>query len=124
MKTSAALLVLSSLFFGSTAIAGNGHDHSHDHSHDHPQGYVQTPVTQDVAEKTADKIFVSLIAREKVDKIWTAIKASTVAQKEVNGKAEWEVIYINKKVTNKEKQKLYIYLTLDGNYIAANFTGK
>jgi len=37
--------------------------------------------------------------------------------------AEYQ-IYINKKITDTEKQKLYVFLTIGGEYIAANYTGK
>lgn len=38
--------------------------------------------------------------------------------------AAWLIIFINEKITNTSKQKLYVFLTLAGDYIAANFTGK
>jgi len=115
MKTLLTTLVLSSsLFFGSPVIAGGGHDH----------GHAQAPVTQEVAEKNADQVIASLVDREKIEKNWASTKANSVDKKEINGSTEWVVIYINKKITDTEKQKLYVFLTIGGEYIAANYTGK
>lgn len=36
---------------------------------------------------------------------------------------EWVVIFNNQKISESDKQKLYVFLTLNGEYIAANHTG-
>ena len=115
MKTLTTTLVLSSLLFGSPVMAGSGHDHGHSHA--------QAPVNQEVAEKNADKAIASLVERGKIDKIWSSTKARSVDKKEVNGRTEWVVIYINEKIIGTEKQKLYVFLTIGGEYIAVNYTG-
>lgn len=113
MKTLAKALVLSLIFFGSPVMAGTGHDH----------GYTP-PVNQQTAEINAGKVITSLVTRDKVDKSWAAIKASSVEKKVLNGRPEWVVVFTNEKITDAEKQKLYVFLTLGGNYIAVNYTGK
>ena len=112
MKILATTLVLSSLFFGTPVIAGSGHDHGHSH--------VQTPATKETAESNAGKAIAALVVQKKLDsptdsKIFTHV---------INRDTEWLVIFINKNITDTEKQKLYVFLTLAGEYIAANFTGK
>ncbi len=115
MKTLAATLVLSSLFFISPTIvmAGTGHDH----------GPAKAPVNQEVAEKNAGKAIAGLVERDKIDKSWSSIKASSVEQKLYQGKPEWVAIYDNKKIADTSKQKLYVFLTPAGEYIAVNYTG-
>lgn len=115
MKILATTLVLSSLLFGSPVIAGSGHDHGHSHA--------QAPVNQEVADKNADKVIASLVERGKIDKSWSSKKASSVDKKEINDRTEWVVIYINDKIIDTEKQKLYVFLTIGGEYIAVNYTG-
>ncbi len=115
MKTLATTLVLSSLLFGLPVMAGPGHDHGHSHA--------QAPVNQEVAEKNADKVITSLVERGKIDKIWSSTKASSVDKKQVSGRTEWVVTYNNEKIADKDKQKLYVFLTTGGEYIAANYTG-
>ncbi|NQY25682.1 MAG: hypothetical protein HRT92_00730 [Piscirickettsiaceae bacterium] len=118
MKTLATTLVLSSLFFGIPAMAATGHDHGHGHSH------TQEPVNQQIAEKKADEVIASLVEREKVDKSWSSIKASSIEKKTLNSRPEWLVIFNNDKITDVDKQTLYVFLTIGGEYIAVNYTGK
>lgn len=99
-----------------TVMAGSGHDHGHSHSH--------TPVNQTTANENATKIVVALVKRNKLDNSWSSITASSIEKITVQGNPEWRAIFVNKKITDIEKQKLYVFLTLGGDYIAANFTGK
>jgi len=101
-----------------TAMAGSGHDHGHGHSHSH------TPVNQTTANENATKIVAALVKRNKLDNSWSSITASSIEKITVQGNSEWRVIFVNKKIADAEKQKLYVFLTLGGDYIAANFTGK
>ena len=101
-----------------TVMAGSGHDHDHGHSHSH------TPVNQTTAKANATKIVAALVKRNKLDNSWSSITASSIEKITVQGNPEWRAIFVNDKITDAEKQKLYVFLTLGGDYIAANFTGK
>lgn len=98
------------------ALAGSGHDHGHSHSN--------TPVNQEKAQVNATEIVAALVKRSKLDKSWDSIKSSSVEKITVKGNPEWVVVFVNKNITDADKQKLYVFLTLGGDYIAANFTGK
>ena len=99
------------------AIAGGGHDHGHGHSHSN------VPVNEATAQANATKIVAEFVSRGKLDKSWASIAASSIEKKEFKGKQEWVVVFVNKKITDYTKQKLYVFLTLSGDYIAANYTG-
>ena len=101
-----------------SAMAGSGHDHDHGHSHSY------TPVNQEKAQANATEIVVALVNRSKLDISWESIKASSVEKITVQGNPEWKVVFVNKSIADAKKQKLYVFLTLGGDYIAANFTGK
>ena len=90
----------------------------------HGEGHSNTPVNQATAKSKATQIVAALVSRDKLDKSWGSITASTVEKKEFKGNPEWEVIFINAKITDTKKQTLYVYLTLSGNYIAMNHTGQ
>jgi hypothetical protein len=115
MKTLATTLVLLPLLFGTPVMAGSGHDHGHSHA--------PVAVNQVTAEKNADKVITSLVEKEKIDKSWSIIKASSVEKKVFNDRPEWVVMYNNVKITDIDKQKLYVFLMIDGEYIAVNHTG-
>jgi len=116
MQKIAITLVLSSLFFVSPVMAGGEHGHGHSHA--------QAPVTQVTAEKNADKVIASLVERKKIDRSWLTIKASSIKKEAFNGRSEWVVLFNNEKITNVDKQKLFIFLAIAGEYIAVNHTGK
>jgi len=108
--------ILSLSVFSSNA--GSGHDHDHEHSHSY------TPVSQDKAQSNATEIVTALVTRNKLDKSWSSVNADSVNKITVQGNPEWKVVFVNKNIDDVKKQKLYVFLTLGGDYIAANFTGK
>ena len=116
MKLKTLLLSLSLGLFSMTAIAGGGHDHGHGHAHE--------PVSQATANSNALKIIASFIKQKTLDNSWTDTTVNSSEKKSFNGRQEWVVSFVNKKVTDAKKGKLYVFLTLSGDYIAANYTGK
>ena len=95
------------------AMAGSDHHHSH----------APTPLHQAAATTKAIEVVTALIKNNKLDESWRNTKPSSVEKKVYEGTAEWIAIFVNEKIADADKQKLYVFLTLDGNYIAANFTG-
>ena len=118
MQLKTLLLCFSLGLLPITVTAGSDHDHDHGHSHSH------TPVNQDAAKTNATAIVAALVKRNKLDSSWTSTTASSVEKKSIDGNTEWLIVFINDKITDTSKQKLYVFLTLGGDYIAANFTGK
>ena len=111
--------LLFSLFLSlcsATAMAGSGHDHGHSHSH--------APVNQATATTNATEVVAALVKRNKLDESWASIKPSSVEKKVFGGAPEWVAVFVNDKITDTDKRKLYVFLTLGGDYIAANYTGE
>ena len=111
MKLKILLLSLTLGLFSMTAMAGGGHDHGHGHSHE--------PVNQTTANSKATKIVASFIKQKTLDKSWAGTTVNSSEKKTFNGKQEWVVSFVNEKVTDVKKRKLYVFLTLSGDYIAA-----
>lgn len=116
MRLKMILLGFSLSLFSAIVMAGAGHDHGHSHSH--------APVNQETAKTNATKIVATLVKKEKLAKSWASVTASSAETKVVKDNSEWVVIFLNDKIADSAKQKLYIFLTMDGEYIAANHTGK
>jgi len=114
MKVKAILLSLTLGLFSMTAVAGGGHDHGHSHE----------PVDQATANSNATKIIASFIKKNTLDKSWTGTTVASSEKKMFNGQQEWVVSFVNEKVADAKKRKLYVFLSLSGDYIAANYTGK
>ena len=96
------------------AFSGPGHEHSHS----------QGPISAEVAKQEATKQVADLVSKGKVDKSWSAIKPTKAYQKTFEKGPEWVVEFANSAAPDKAKQTLYLFYTLDGHYMAANFTGK
>lgn len=116
MQLKTLLLVSYLGFFSILAVAGGGHEHGHGHSH--------SAVNQDVAKAKATKIVVNFVNKKIVDESWLLIPADSVEKKKFNGTQEWVVSFVNKNAVDAKKTKLYVFLTLAGDYIAANYSGK
>ncbi|MBL1275006.1 MAG: hypothetical protein COB30_002865 [Ectothiorhodospiraceae bacterium] len=105
-------LILS--FFSLAAIAGSDHDHGHSHE----------PVSQIQAEENAIKNVARLADKGKIDKSWKTSQAMKTEKKKFGKNMEWVVTFNNKTINDSAKQTLYIFLSLGGEYLAANYTGK
>jgi hypothetical protein len=66
----------------------------------------------------------SLIKAGKLDKSWEAAKQDKVEQVDGKKGKEWKVTFKNPAATDKAKETLYMFFTMPGNFIAANFTGQ
>lgn len=95
------------------AWAGPGHDHGHSHD----------PVTQSQAETIATEKLAKLIEQGKLDSSWKDVKVAKAEQKKFKDQMEWVVSFQNSTASDPSKQTLYVFLTLGGEYLAANFTG-
>lgn len=114
MKLKTFLLGSFLSLFSATTMAGGNHSH----------GPAKSPVTQEVAQTKSKKVIDSLIERKKIDSSWSSITKSTVKRGSYKGNPEWVVAYVNDKITDPDKKTLYIYLTISGDYLAVNYTGK
>lgn len=122
MKTllKALSLLCITFFISSHSYAHNhGHDHSHDDGHSH--GHV---VNQETVKKTADKVIASLVKRERVDKSWSSITASSLEKKIISDVSVWVVTFNNQKIVEEDKQNLYVFISLEGEFLAVNHTGE
>ena len=66
----------------------------------------------------------ALIASGKIDKSWQAVKHDNAEMAEGAKGKEWKVTFKDTAAKDKAKETLYMFFTLPGNFIAANFSGK
>ncbi len=95
-------------------------------AHAGPSGKAHSHATNiDEAEARVDAAAVvdRLVAKEKLDPSWKGLKADQAAKKTYEKGPEWVVTFQNP-AAEEGKRTLYVFLTLKGDYVAANFTGK
>lgn len=115
MRIVNATLLGLSLIVSAPTFAGAGHDHG-GHSHE--------PVSQDKAIEAATEAVGKLVEKGKIDASWKAVKATGAEKKQFNKAVEWVVTFNNPAAPDKAKQNLYVFISLTGSYITANFSGK
>ena len=92
----------------------------------HP-GHDEEPVTipQGNAEAKAKTVVDTMIARDILEPSWRRLKAERSDLREgSSGGLEWVVVYRNPAAKDPAKRALYVFLSSDGIYLAANHTGK
>lgn len=119
MRLTTFVFSLSLFFIPMTPMAGSGHDHSHDDGHNHSH----EPVTQVQAEEVANRIVAQLVEKGKIDNSWQSVKVNHAMKKKFGNNMEWVINFKNKNISDPDKQTLYVFLTLSGEYIAANYSG-
>jgi hypothetical protein len=105
------------LFMFSTPLvfAGPGSDHSHEPA---------APISENEALKAAAGFVSDIIKKGKLDASWADIKPTKIIQKTFKKEPEWVVTFDHPKAADKEKQTLYVFMSLSGHYLGANFSGK
>ncbi|WP_431509910.1 DUF6488 family protein [Variovorax sp. DAIF25] len=104
------------------ALAGAGSAMASEGGSCHFHG--NTPASEKVAVDCASQRKASLVSGGKLDKSWEAVKVEKVEQIDGKKGKEWKVSFKNAAVTEADKSTLYVFLSLPGNYIASNFSGK
>ena len=97
-----------------SAYAGPGSGHSH--------GPV-TPVTEKQAIKNAVDVVAAIVQKGKLDASWAEVKPTEAKKEKLKYGQEWIVTFNNPKIADQEKKTLYVFLSLDGQYLGANFSG-
>jgi len=65
-----------------------------------------------------------LVEKGKLEASWQSVKVAQSKQKKFGGNLEWVISFTNENISDSSKQTLYIFLSLGGEYIAANYTGE
>ncbi|MCK4707806.1 MAG: hypothetical protein KAU21_04255 [Gammaproteobacteria bacterium] len=113
MRIQTVILSITLFLFPLSTLAGSGHDHGHSHA----------PVTQLQADKVASDIVLQLAEESKIDASWKTVQINKSLKKKFGNNLEWVISFKNENISDPAKQTLYIFLTLSGEYLAANYTG-
>jgi hypothetical protein len=82
------------------------------------------PAAESVVVGCASQNKDALIKGGKLDASWQAVKHDKAEVVEGKQGKEWKVTFKNPTVADKSKGTLYMFYTVPGNFIAANFTGQ
>lgn len=110
ITTLLALLVVAPVAFA----GGGGSCHFHGHA----------PAKEAVVVGCATEYKDALASNGKIDPSWKGVQLEKAETVEGQKMKEWKLSFKNLAEKDATKQTLYMFYTLTGNFIAANFTGK
>ena len=116
MKNVVAALLFSSLLFAypiGPVMAGAGHRH----------GPIKA-ISSEQAKSQASKFIAKLAVAKKIDSSWAKIVADKVEKRTFSQGSEWVVTFNNNKIKDPSKRILYLFLSLGGDTLGANYTGE
>jgi hypothetical protein len=82
------------------------------------------PIESGKAKLIAGKVVADAVKGGKVDKSWEKILPGEPVKKTFKGHEEWVVVFSNLKIADKKKQKLHVFLSISGEVMGINYTGK
>jgi len=83
-----------------------------------------TPAKEAVVLGCAGQRKDALAASGKIDAAWKTLKHDKIEQVDGKKGKEWKVTFKDPAAKDKTKETLFVFFTLPGNFIAANFTGQ
>lgn len=82
------------------------------------------PAAEATVSNCASQRKAQLVKGGKLDATWQAVKVDKIEAVEGKKGKEWKVTFKDAAAKDKSKETLYMFFTLPGNFIAANFTGQ
>jgi type 1 fimbria pilin len=82
------------------------------------------PATETTVSSCAVQRKDNLVKTGKLDAAWSAIQPTSIEAVDGKKGKEWKVTFKDATAKDKSKETLYMFFTLPGNFIAANFTGQ
>lgn len=113
------MISFSSLYASET----DAHNHSHD---EHKHGYesLKKEISKKNVEEIAKKEVTKLANEKKIHMSWKNVPISMIGKTHYGDTNDWKVGFTNYKIKNKKRQTLYIFVSVRGKVVGANYTGK
>ncbi len=83
-----------------------------------------TKITESEASAKATQLVATIVKKGQLDASWSQVQPAEVKKQTLEGRLEWVVTFYNPAEKDTAKQKLYVFLSLYGDYTGANFEGK
>ncbi|MGB4116094.1 MAG: DUF6488 family protein [Polaromonas sp.] len=115
LVSTTAFVALTVLSFSPAALAGGGGScHFHGNA----------PAKEAVVVGCAKDQVASLVTKAKIEASWKSAQLEKAEVVDGKSTREWKLTFNNPGAADASKKTLYLFYTLPGNFIAANFTGK
>jgi len=116
MRNITIYLTILFAFIATTAIPSFGGPNHNGHRHDHAG-----ELSESLILERASGFVATIVEKGRLEASWSQIKPQKARK---NDRHEWVISFFNPEIKDPQKQTLYLFLSLSGEYIAANFVGK
>jgi hypothetical protein len=87
--------------------------------HTHDEGELQQ---KEIIERS--KAYLRrLVVNGKIEPSWESLEPATVGKQTYKDRKEWVITFENPEVNSEDKKTLFMFFTLNGQVVAANFSG-
>lgn len=125
MKILIKTTVITSLLSLTTLYATDVHNQSeHNHaSHGHKHETLQKGINNKAVKEIAIKEVKRLALAKKIPKSWKSMPVSKIGKTHYGNTNDWVVGFDNPKIKDSTKRTLYIFVSIHGKVMGANYTG-
>jgi len=108
-----------------TLYASSEHNHSeHNHTaHGHKHETLQKGISNTAVKEIAIQEVKRLALAKKIPKSWKSIPVTKIGKAHYGDTNDWVVGFDNPKIKDSTKQTLYIFVSIHGKIMGANYTG-
>ncbi len=127
MKTLIKTTVITVALTLTTLYAQDGHsscNNHNEHGHNHKYEALKNEIDKTSVEKIAKKEVKRLASQKKIPKSWKSMPISKIGKTHYGDTNDWVVGFNNPKIKDKTKRTLYIFVSVKGKIVGANYTGK
>ena len=86
--------------------------------------YARKKIGANKALKIATLEIKRLVKEQRIGTSWLRATHLRSGVKEFGAEKEWVVTFQNKNIEDKKKKRLYVFINIFGDFVAANFTGR
>lgn len=97
---------------------------SHSSLFAHGQGHSHTVVSQAKIKTIAKANIKQLISEKIIDSSWKNVSILDMKKKKFGHEDEWLIRFNNKKIKDRKKQMLYVFINLYGEITGTNYSGQ
>jgi hypothetical protein len=118
-------LILSSLFVSSVMVSIFSQQMAHADAGSSCHFHGRKEAGEETLIRCAAYHRSRLAKKGTIDSTWTTLNHESIDKvTNTKGKPEWRVVFANSSQSDETKKKLFMFFSLNGNFIAANHTGK
>ena len=98
-----------------SVYAGGGHNHG---STTQPR----LPIEKEQAIQTASNVVSVFVTKKMLESSWNEVKPAAANKRDRQYGPEWVVSFKNPNIEDQTKQTLYVFLSIDGQYLGADYS--